>query len=341
MKNLLRTAVSFAASLASVCLAWDYDAHRAVNQAALSMLPPDFPAFVRTPPAPERIAFLSGEMDRWRNAPDLSLRHGSGPDHYIDIEDLVAYEIKPASLQPFRYDFAASLALFRAAHPGVIPPPTGRNDDHTRELPGFLPWALAEQYAKLKSAFAYLRALQAGGTPEEVANAEANVIYVMGLMGHLAGDSVQPLHTTVHHHGWVGANPRGYTTNGSIHELIDGGFLAATGGVNATKLRGGFRTAQVLPDTGKGLEIFSNVVDVIVKQNQLVEPLYKLEKDGKFSTTGTNTAEGRAFLETQLRTGATLLADLWYSAWKNAPEDTYLKKKLEERKAKAAPAAGK
>ena len=47
--------------------AWDYEGHRVVNHAALASLPTNFPAFVLAPEARERIAFLSGEPDRWRN----------------------------------------------------------------------------------------------------------------------------------------------------------------------------------------------------------------------------------------------------------------------------------
>ena len=59
--------------------AWDYEGHRSVNQLALAALPTNFPAFALTPEARERIAFLSGEADRWRNyTNDLSLSHCSG-----------------------------------------------------------------------------------------------------------------------------------------------------------------------------------------------------------------------------------------------------------------------
>src|SRR5580700_4407064 len=86
-----------ALALALICLpcrhagAWDYEGHRVVNQLALASLPPDFPAFVRDPAAAERIAFLSGEADRWRSVRDLPLRHVNGPDHYIDLEQLADY----------------------------------------------------------------------------------------------------------------------------------------------------------------------------------------------------------------------------------------------------------
>jgi len=73
-------------------------------------LPTNFPAFVREPAAVERIAFLAGEMDRWRNTPDLPLKHYSFPDHYIDMKELANYGPKPDMLPVFRYDFVAQLA---------------------------------------------------------------------------------------------------------------------------------------------------------------------------------------------------------------------------------------
>src|SRR5882762_6647700 len=84
--------------------AWDYEGHRVVNQLALASLPTNFPAFVRVPAISERVIFLSGEPDRWRNSPDLSLKHYSSPDHYIDIEELAPYGLKPETLPIFRYD---------------------------------------------------------------------------------------------------------------------------------------------------------------------------------------------------------------------------------------------
>ena len=89
----------------------------------------------------------------------------------------------------------------------------------------FLPWAVTENYSKVKSGFSYLKAFQQhGGTPDEISNSQADILYIMGVMGHYVGDASQPLHTTVHHHGWVGENPNHYSTNGSIHGFIDGFF---------------------------------------------------------------------------------------------------------------------
>src|SRR5258706_483831 len=53
------------AGFCALCLcpaqAWDYEGHRLVNELALASLPKDFPAFVSTTAAQERIAFLAGE----------------------------------------------------------------------------------------------------------------------------------------------------------------------------------------------------------------------------------------------------------------------------------------
>jgi len=316
--------------------AWDYSVHRVVNQAALGALPPDFPAFVTSPAAAERIAFLSGEPDRWRNTPDLALKHCNGPDHYIDVEDLALYGLDLAGLPPLRYDFVAKLAEVRAAHPdrfaGLY---EERNEDHTRQLIGLLPWTICESYSRLKSGFSYLNALkEGGGTPEEIANAQANIVYVMGVMGHYVGDAVQPLHTTKHYNGWVGDNPNGYTTSRGFHQWIDGGFLEKTGLPTSTDLRPRLHVAAGVTVQGRAVppeRLFAFVCAFIQEQHSKMEPLYALEKRGGFTAEKPEARQGREMLEQQLAAGAQLLANLWVSAWKQAPPDTYLLRQLKQR----------
>ena len=322
-----------------VALAWDYEGHRAVNHLALAALPRDFPAFVKTAAARERIAFLAGEPDRWRNRGDeLPLAHFNGPDHYFDLEELEDYGLKPEALPVFRYDFTAQLALVRAAHPDkFLPIDPAKNKDHTRELVGFAPWTIAEYCGKLKSGFSYLKAYQDyGGTAEEIANAEQNILYIMGVMGHYVGDCAQPLHVTKHHHGWVGDNPSGYTTNSGFHSWIDGGFFRMTGGVNAEPLMGKIRPARIVGDPTKPEDLFRQVMTYLLESHKFVEPLYRLDKDGKLTPENETAAQGRAFLEARLVAGGQMLGDLWFSAWQQATEDKYLIRQLTERKAAKA-----
>ena len=321
--------------------AWDYEGHRLVNQLALASLPTNFPSFVKGPAAAERIAFLAGEPDRWRNTPDLTLKQDNGPEHYIDIEELEEYDLKPEQLPIFRYDFQVKLALYRAAHPDKFhAPDPAKNEDHTRQMVGLLPWAMTDMYAKLKSGFSYLKAFEeSGGTPEEIANAQQNIIYVMGVMGHFYGDSSQPLHTTIHHHGWIGSNPNHYSTNSRIHSWIDGGFFNKIGGEKVEELKGKLRPARLIMIGERNAnpeEVFQVCMNFIGEQNKFVEPLYMLDRDGKLSGDGATRAEGREFLEKQLVKGAQLLGDIWYSAWQEAPPDTFLKSQLARRKHKPA-----
>ena len=224
----------------------------------------------------------------------------------------------------FRYLFEGQLALVRQAHPEKFPEVNSpRNEDHTRELVGLLPWAITENYSKLKSGFAYLKTFQEAGTPEEIANAQANIIYVMGTMGHYIGDASQPLHTTVHYNGWARGydNPQHYTTNSRFHSWIDGGYFDKVGGPDRKGLEARLRTAHVVTFQGHDArppEVFSAAIAFIVEQNQLVEPLYQLEKDGKLTGEGETGRQGKPFLETQLLKSAQFLGDVWFSAWQQA-----------------------
>jgi len=357
-RRLLGTNLILAVLLGPVAaLAWDYEGHRMVNQLAVAALPADFPAFVREPAGAERIAFLAGEPDRWRNVPDLVLKQsgGSWTDHFLDIEELAEAGLDPAKVPSFRYDFVLAFATGRAQHldkfPAIDP---AKNLDHSREWPGFAPWAVTEYYGKLKSAFSYLKVLEELGNPEEVVNAKANALYVMGVMGHYVGDGAQPLHTTIHHNGWVGANPNGYTTWPGFHSWIDSGFVAKAG-ISFAGLASRVVPAKALPLASQpdGRDpFFVLIMDYYIAQNKLVEPLYQLDREGKLSDEfekidrtkphpGPVSDEGRAFIEGQLLKGGEMLASIWMTAWRTAPPDTYLRAQLIKRQLAAAPAAAK
>lgn len=319
--------------------AWDYEGHRMVNQLALAALPEDFPAFVREPANASRIAFLAGEPDRWRNVPDGVMKQsgGSWTDHFCDLEYLPAAGLDPARVPSFRYDFILRFAAGRATHPENFPPiDPAKNPDHTAEWPGFAPWAITEHYLRLKSAFSYLKVFEELGTPEEIAQARANVVHSMGVMGHYVGDVAQPLHTTKHHNGWVGDNPNGYTAWRGFHSWIDGGFIAKAG-LRLEDLLPRVAPAGPLPLTPQpdGRDPFFVVaMDYLIEQNKLVEPLYALEKKGVFRAEVAATSdEGKAFIGARLLAGGGMLARIWVTAWRHAAPDTYLRAQLLKRRA--------
>lgn len=315
--------------------AWDYAGHRTVNELALKSLPENFPKFVRTPAAAERIAFLAGEADRWRNSPDYTLRHASAPDHFFDMDYLADYQMKPEQVSPFRFEFVAQLTRYRVAHPDVPPKVDPAKDtDRGQAFFGFLPWAINEHYSKLKSAFSYLKTFEDyGGTPEEIRNAQENVIYLMGVMGHFVGDSTQPLHTTKHYNGWVDANnPKNYSTKKTFHSWVDGGYLAKIG-MTTAELLPKVRPAQAVTNANSGNEgVFRELMRFLSEQHKLVEPLYALDRDGKLSGNGDVGMIGKPFLYGQLLKGGQMLGDLWFTAWQTAPKDGFLQSQLAKRK---------
>jgi hypothetical protein len=227
------------------------------------------------------------------------------------------------------------------SHPDSATGEDSRNDAaHKYIWVGLLPWAVTENYSKLKSEFSYLKTFEtSGGTPEEIANAQANILYTMGVMGHYVGDASQPLHATIHHHGWKGENPHDYSTKSSIHSYIDG-YFKQTSAPTFKALQAKQRPAQIVSIEGRSAkpeEMFQAIMLFLMDTHKLVEPLYKLDKEGKLSHEGDAGAEGRAMLEGQLMKSGQLLGDIWYSAWQQAPPDTFLARALASRKKPASP----
>jgi hypothetical protein len=79
-------------------------------------------------------------------------------------------------------------------------------------------------------------------------------------------------------------------------------------------------------------QMFRAIVAYIQAQHALVEPLYQLEKERALTADSEFEEQGKVFLRGQVVVGAQMLGDLWVSAWKQAPADTYLLRQLSGRK---------
>lgn len=328
MRTPLRLAGLLLAPL--VLHAWYEPGHRMVNQLALDSLPPDFPAWIHAPDVEERVVFLSQEPDRWRRSREELLQNYNNPDHVVELERIADAGIDLNSLTPLRYDFVAAFAAARAAHPDRFPAIDPAQDRyHTQAWPGFLPWAIAEYYAKLQSQFSYLKTYELYGSPAEIANARANVVYVMGVMGHFVGDGSQPLHVTQHHSGWVGPNPHGYPTT-DFHALIDGNFIAKAG-ITLAELAPQVVPARPLDLTPRpdGRDpAFVAVVSYLEETLRTVEPMFRLVQEHKLVDGGPGSREGRRFIDDRLLAGGEMLGSLWLTAWRQAAPDPVLRAAL-------------
>lgn len=318
--------VILAAFVAVVPLAlggWGAAGHRDITRAAMAALPAATPQWLRDPAFVERAAFLANEPDRWRATRLDALTHENGPDHYIDLEELQPRRMELRTLPRLRYEF---VAMLERRSPTPTPDPAigseparrgvaGGQGAETRpatDQVGMLPYAIVEQHAKLASAFRTVRILDAINDPARVAERDAalgSVATALGHLSHFVGDASQPLHTTVHHHGWVRDNPAGYTTDGSIHARIDSGVP------QHHKIDTAAISALVKPIDAEAPPVgptraWDAAIAEIERSFAQVEPLYRLEKQAALETD-----EGKAFITERMADGARTLAEMVYSAW--------------------------
>lgn len=300
---------------AGSALAWSAHGHRTITYLALEGLPSDMPAWTRDPAVRHRVADNSNEPDRWRGMQLHTLGHENGPDHYIDIEDLAQFGLTLDTVSPFRYEFLRDMAVAIHVHPEAVKPfDPSQDNDKTKQWPGFLPHAIQEHYNKLKIAFNTYRILLALNDParaDQLATAKENCIYEMGILSHFVGDTSQPLHTTTHHHGWVGDNPAGYTTDRGIHAYIDGAIVDLHR-ITVESLRPAVKFSVTIDSK----DPWQDTLAYIKRSHAHVEPLYKLEKEK--TLTG---PEGKAFIEERLADAAATLSAFYAAAW-SASEPT-------------------
>lgn len=291
--------------------AWDAVGHRAIAWLALDGMSKDAPAWLRDDPAKNHmVGWEAAQPDRWRNNRGLFMRHENSPDHYMDAEDLASYGLTLETVPRLRYQFVAAMAVARHVHPEMVPPPNPKLDPAgEQEWPGFVLHAIMEHHAKLTSDFKTLRTLEKINDPDrapQLEMARANVMVDMGLLAHFVGDTAQPLHTTKHHHGWVGDNPNGYTTDKGIHSFIDGGVINQHKITYHTLKEGQTYTVAFGPDA----DLWKESVAYFERSHGKVEELYALNKAGEFGK-----EKGKAFIEERLHDAAAMLAAMYNHAW--------------------------
>jgi hypothetical protein len=275
---------------------WGNEGHSAINRAAAEKLPPDVPAFLRN--AADQLAYLAPEPDRWRQPSELALKRSQEPDHFINLEAVQGME-----LPPDRYSFYRALDARRRETPG-------HPEDLLPERVGMQPYITIETYERLVVAFREYRwAISEHRNP---AFAEANAIFYAGWLGHYVGDGANPLHTSLHYNGWIGSNPKGYTTSTTVHWKMEGIFVASNPKV--------LQFAELVPAQPQQLNHpFQDYLQYLWDSHRYVEQAYQLEKAGGFD--GQGTPESREFIRQRLAAGATMLRNMWYSAWLQSGEE--------------------
>jgi len=267
--------------------AWGEKGHLMINRLAMDVAAPKLPEFMNA--AREQIIYNGFEPDRWRREEQTPMNNAQEVDHFFDSEKWGAISTIPSD----RYLFLQQLV------------------ERKGDLKiGNLPYAIIENYGRLVNAFRFWRNAK---TPGDRQSASANAIYVAGVLGHYVGDASQPMHLTIHHHGWAAtvSNSKRFTTDTGIHGRYEAAYVNIA--IDANSVRRTVRSPQRLAN------VWDSIKQYLSQTFLEVVPLYELEKAGEFNPDQPR-AKGTDFIAAELSRAGTMLAALWYTAWLESAE---------------------
>ena len=269
--------------------AWGDYGHRLVGGVAAAALPREMPAFFRD--AAAQLAHLNSEPDRWRERAerelDPALDGATAPEHFIDADMLPADRLASALAAPSRFAFADSVRAL-GLDPAVV---------------GVLPFRILELTQQLRTDFRRWRV-----APDSTKRwIEARIIDDAGILGHYVADGSNPTHVSKQFNGWTGDNPNGYTTDRTFHSRFESAFVQAR-----------ITPAAVAPLVARSPQLIEDVRPAVRaylgRTAAELTRLYDLEKASPFTPTNADPAHAQ-FAAERLAAGATMLRDLWWSAW--------------------------
>lgn len=262
---------------------WGEQGHRLIGAAATAALPHDVPAFFRG--AGDQLSYLNFEPDRWRNRDALAA--ATEPDHFINFENVP----EEALAQPARWAFLR--VLYRTTK---LEKP---------EDAGLLPYSIVELYQSLVVEWRLWRA----ASPAERPFIEQRIVNDAGILGHYVADASQPLHTSVHFDGWQAdrPNPEGFSSARGLHSRFETGYVRA-------HVPPGM-ALQVRAEATRLDDVPAAVRAYLYRSYAQVLPLYRLDKEGAFDPSQPPRPEALRFVIDRMGDGATMLRDLWWTAW--------------------------
>jgi hypothetical protein len=283
-------------SLGSLPLrAWGGKGHEMQARTAMGVLPEEMPAFFRG--ATEEIAFLITEPDRWRTPEQPSANETTGVNHTFKTE------IAPKPLPANRHLFI----VWMARQPGFDP----AKGSTVRDF-GTAPYGIQEWSELLTAAFRRWRAMPES-TPVEITRKrmhEKSILFMAGVLGHWVTDASNPIHASIHVHGWHPSvpNPNGYAgPKDDPHGRYEGAYV---------------NQAIELPDVAALVDKKPRLLGDWLKEAEAyitancahVEQIYRWDKQARFGAGG-EPAEAKPFTAARLADGARMIRDVWYTAW--------------------------
>lgn len=280
-------------------VAWGERGHQTVNRVAVRTIPDDGPAFLRA--HEDWIAYLAIIPDSWRGASEPFQKILEDPNHGWFREQFAFMKDPPRS----RYEFVLALD---GEHRRLV----AAGDTKAAALTnvrwtGTMPYAAVETYEQMVAGMRRYRTAKGKGVDERTLHfIELEIASYMGRLGHYAADGAQPLHDTIHHDGWQGANPKGYTTEPRVHGRFESQFVDLIK-LTPDDVQSKVPAAKLLPD------VFDAVIAHFDDAATHVEEVYQLDKSGAF--TDAEHQPARALVYRQIGRAAALLRDMAYTAW--------------------------
>ncbi len=302
----LRSAAGFLAGAtalagATTALGWGATGHRLIGEAAMQTLPPELPAFLRSPDAVQTVGEVAREPDRSKGSGQPH-DHDLDPGHFLDVDDQGRVNGGP---------LLSGLPLDREAYDVAL---QAAGTDAYRS--GYLPYNLEDGFEQVVKDLAYWR-VETAALKNDPSAADrvwiahdlhtrmALTIRDIGYWAHFVGDASQPLHISVHHNGWGSyPNPHGYTDD-KLHAPFEGGFV-----------RDHLTLASVeaaMPPPRPCTPVATCTIAYLTETYAQVEPLYALWSAGEFTRAGVKAV---SFTTARVADGAAELRDMVVAAWR-------------------------
>ena len=283
--------------------AWGERGHHTVNQAAVRAIPDDGPVFLRA--HEDWIVYLSTIPDSWRSPSEPFQKIIEDPNHGWFREQFAF--MKNPDVPRSRYEFV--LALDKE-HRRLV----AAGDQKAAALTnvrwtGTLPYAAVETYEQMIAGMRRYRAARDKNADTHLV--ELEIASYMGRLGHYVADGAQPLHDSIHHDGWQGPNPKGYTTDPRVHGRFESQFVDLMQ-LSADDIQKDVPDARVLDDP------FDAILAHLDDAGTLVERVYQLDQSGALADASNQ--EARALVRRQITRAAALLRDLAQTAWVRSGE---------------------
>jgi hypothetical protein len=297
--------------------AWGVRGHTIANLAAVESIPVRGPVFLK--PLKAYIGHLGVIPDTWRSVSEPFLRISEDSNHSWYTEGFGFMGEPPRSRTEFIlrvYDEYLRVSRFDGSRAKLL------NIRYT----GLQAYSIMEGYERMKAGMRLYRSVSEDhGQFANIAKTYANIspvfqdagqvkqmlsndiAFYMGWTGHYAADAAMPLHNSIHHDGWSGDNPKGYTRDPEIHGRFESEYVDLIGASEAEVLKYVPQEASYLEDPWRAILQYS------LDSRKFVESVYRLDLRGAFKNK--DDREARELVYSRVAAGAAFLRDLAYTAW--------------------------